>query len=171
MADCAGEFYLDLCDIGWNVIQIDAEGWRVTNDPPVRFYRRRGMEALPMLIAGGAIDRLRKYINVKYDADFHLVVAWLVAALRGHGPYPLLNVTGEPGSAKSTLLDIFSGILLTQTKRPCVHRRGTSAIYSSRRSTRTCSLTTICRHCRIGCRTRSRACRLEPVCDTPIVQG
>jgi hypothetical protein len=32
-----------------------------------------------------------------------LVVAWLLAALRGRGPYPLLALSGEQGSAKTVL--------------------------------------------------------------------
>jgi ABC-type phosphonate transport system ATPase subunit len=32
-----------------------------------------------------------------------LVVAWLLAALRSGGPYPLLAISGEHGSAKTVL--------------------------------------------------------------------
>src|SRR5262249_6505710 len=45
---------------------------------------------------------LRRSLNVQSDADFTLVNAWLVAALRPRGPYPALAVSGEQGSAKST---------------------------------------------------------------------
>ncbi len=47
------------------------------------------------------------FLNVKTAADFVLVVAWALAALRNRGPYPVLVLPGEQGSAKST----FSGIL------------------------------------------------------------
>src|SRR6185369_1490440 len=36
------------------------------------------------------------------NADWVLLLSWLVAALRGRGPYPLLAFHGEQGSAKST---------------------------------------------------------------------
>jgi hypothetical protein len=35
--------------------------------------------------------------------DFVLVVAWLLAAFRPGGPYPLLAISGEQGSAKTVL--------------------------------------------------------------------
>src|SRR5262249_45420596 len=35
--------------------------------------------------------------------DWYLLVAWMLAALRPQGPYPLLCLHGEQGSAKSTL--------------------------------------------------------------------
>jgi hypothetical protein len=41
-------------------------------------------------------------VNVEDDAQFRLLVAWLVAAQRARGPFPILCVQGEHGSAKST---------------------------------------------------------------------
>ena len=55
--------------------------------------------------AGGSIELLRPYVNVT-DEGFRLVVAWLTAALRPVGPYPILSLHGEQGSAKSTLARI-----------------------------------------------------------------
>jgi Toprim domain len=101
-----GRSYLDLCDKDWQVVEIDAADWRVIANAPVRFYRRKGMRALPVPTRGGSLTTLRKYLNVKNDDDFVLVVTWLLAALRDCGPYPVLDVTGEQGSAKSTLLTV-----------------------------------------------------------------
>ena len=39
--------YLDLTNAPWQVIEIDAAGWRVVSDPPVRFKRAKGMLPLP----------------------------------------------------------------------------------------------------------------------------
>jgi hypothetical protein len=64
------------------------------------------MLALPEPQRGGSIDELRPFVNVRTDddgRDFALAVGWLVASLRPKGPYPLLAVQGEQGSAKSTL--------------------------------------------------------------------
>ena len=36
------------------------------------------------------------------DDQWALLVAWLVAALRPSGPYPVLALLGEQGTAKST---------------------------------------------------------------------
>src|SRR5262245_27613663 len=40
-------------------------------------------------------------LNVKTDDEFVLTVAWLLAALRPIGPYPVEALAGEHGSAKS----------------------------------------------------------------------
>ena len=99
--------YLDLCDETWRAVEIDSSGWRVIDDPPVRFRRAAGMQPLPIPVPGGSIDRLRFFVNVQSEADFVLVVAWALAVLRNRGPYPVLVLVGEQGSAKST----FSAIL------------------------------------------------------------
>ena len=66
------------------------------------------MRALPAPEAGCLIEELRQFfVNVKSDDDFMLVVAWLVAALRPQGPFPILVVSGEAGTGKS----VFSRML------------------------------------------------------------
>jgi hypothetical protein len=55
---------------------------------------------------GGSVGKLRDFINVKSDEHFSLIIAWLLATLREHGPYPVLTVIGEQGSAKSTLVEL-----------------------------------------------------------------
>jgi hypothetical protein len=40
-------------------------------------------------------------VNVATEADFVLIVSWLIAALRPIGPYPVLIINGEQGSGKS----------------------------------------------------------------------
>jgi hypothetical protein len=93
--------WLDLCDDTWRAVRIDAEGWRIVDEPPVRFIRYRGMQPLPAPERGGSIEELRPFVNATDDDDFTLMVAWLVGALRPSGPYAVLGLNGEQGSAKS----------------------------------------------------------------------
>lgn len=96
-----GKIYLDLCDHQWRAVEMPRDGWRVLSDPPVRFPRARGMLTLPTPDPGGHLDELRNVINIATDDDYLLIRAWLVGALRPRGPYPVLDVHGEHGSAKS----------------------------------------------------------------------
>lgn len=45
---------------------------------------------------------LREFLNVATEDDFMLLIAWLVATYREQGPFPMLVLHGEQGSAKST---------------------------------------------------------------------
>jgi hypothetical protein len=111
VAGLDGRLYLDLTDEAWRAIEIGADGWRVINDPPVRFRRAAGMQPLPVPEKGGSVDALRAFLNVQTDADFVLVVAWALAVLRNRGPYPVLVLSGEQGSAKSTFSAILRALL------------------------------------------------------------
>jgi hypothetical protein len=102
VAGLDGRLYLDLGDPTWRAVEIDAAGWRVIENPPVRFRRAAGIKALPAPIQGGSVETLRSFLNVRSDADFVLVIAWVLAGLRDRGPYPLMVLSGEQGSAKST---------------------------------------------------------------------
>lgn len=106
-----GRLYLDLGDEAWRAVEIDATGWRIVDDPPVRFRRASGMKPMPIPVRGGSIDTLRSFLNVQCDADFVLVVAWALAVLRNRGPYPVIVLSGEQGSAKSTFSAILRALL------------------------------------------------------------
>jgi len=94
--------YLDLGDADWRAVEIDATGWRIVDDPPLRFRRPPFLRALPAPEPGNSIDSLRGFLNVRSDEDLVTVAAWAMAALRERGPYPVLVLAGEQGSAKST---------------------------------------------------------------------
>lgn len=94
--------FLDLGNENWEVVEITPSGWRIINDPPVRFRRSAGLQALPRPLHGGSVEDLRLFINAPDEDTWVMIVAWLVGALRPNGPYPILLIQGEQGSAKST---------------------------------------------------------------------
>lgn len=106
--DC---IWLDLANDKWQAVRIDKDGWQIVDNPDVTFVRPRGVLPLPTPIRGGSLDELRELINVSEDTDWMLIIAWLVAALRPRGPYPVLSVNGEQGSAKSTLCRILRSLI------------------------------------------------------------
>ncbi len=106
LANHEGKYFLDLCDKEGQVIEISSEGWKVLSakDIPVRFRRASGMLPLPVPVPGGDVRELRQFVNLQSEDDFLLLLAWLVSSLRGDAPkYSVLSITGEQGSAKSTL--------------------------------------------------------------------
>jgi hypothetical protein len=111
-----GKIYLDLCNKEWRAIEVDANGWRIVDHPPVRFRRAPGMLPLPMPVCGGSVNDLRPFLNLNKksddeDDDFVLVVAWALAVLRDRGPYPVLALGGEQGSAKTFFCSCMRALL------------------------------------------------------------
>src|SRR5262249_52890771 len=79
--------------------------------PPVRFRRSAGMLPLPLPEKGGSITALTRFLNLSTRNDLVLLVAWLLAALRPRGPFPLLAICGEQGSAKTGLAKMVRSVL------------------------------------------------------------
>jgi hypothetical protein len=102
LAAVGGRLHLDLGDPAWRVVEIGPEGWGIRTDAPVRFRRPKGLLALPEPLPGGDLAELRPFVNIASDEDWQIFVAWLLAAIRGRGPYPILQMYGERGCAKST---------------------------------------------------------------------
>jgi hypothetical protein len=111
VAEHAGRLYLDLADEHWRAVAIDRDGWKVVGCPPVRFRRSPGLLPLPVPERGGSIEALRPFLNLPNQNDFVLVVAWLLAALRPVGPYPLLAISGEQGSAKTVVSKLLRALV------------------------------------------------------------
>jgi len=61
------------------------------------------MLELPAPVRGGTLKELDKHLRMS-PSGYVLTKAWLLAALRPRGPYPVLAFTGEQGTAKSTAL-------------------------------------------------------------------
>jgi hypothetical protein len=106
-----GAIYLDLGNADWEAVEISLGGWAVISDPPVRFRRTQGMQPLPKPQRGGSVQILRPFVNVADDDNFRLLLAWLLAALRPSGPYPILVLQGEQGSAKSTTARVLRAMI------------------------------------------------------------
>lgn len=103
LASFNGKIYLDLCNDDWQILEIDADGCRVIEaaGSPVRFRRTKAMLALPTPDAGGDISKLKNFLNVD-DKNLTLILAWLVNSFRPDYPFPILLISGEQGTAKST---------------------------------------------------------------------
>jgi hypothetical protein len=94
-------YWIDLCDEAWRAILVTSAGWRIVDRPIVRFRRTKAMRPLPIPLTGGRIDYLWTLVNVPKE-DQLFVLAWLLESLRAGTPFPVLELVGEQGSAKST---------------------------------------------------------------------
>lgn len=102
VAGASGVYFLDLAEPGCSrAIRIEAGAWTVEDRPAVMFQRTEAMQPLPVPVRGGSIDPLWGIANVPQGCRL-LVLAWLVECLRPDTPFPLLELIGEQGSAKST---------------------------------------------------------------------
>lgn len=99
-----GAVWLDLANDAREFVRVDSTGWEVipAAQAPVRLVRRSGMHPLPRPERGGSIDELRRFVNLG-EQDWILLRGFVLMLLSPTGPFPILVVTGEQGSAKSTL--------------------------------------------------------------------
>ncbi|APL95971.1 hypothetical protein SIDU_16445 [Sphingobium indicum B90A] len=102
--------FLFLGDEAATVIEIDAAGWRICEEPPVQF--RQGLDRpLPLPVQGGTLADFRAFANVD-DDNLPFLLAWMVHCLIRPGlACPIAILTGPAGSAKSSLLQIVVDLL------------------------------------------------------------
>lgn len=92
---------LDIGDESWSVIEVTGDGWRVLDRSPVEFIRKGGVAPLPRPERGGSISELDRFLNVD-PPQMRLAIGWILRALSGVGPYPVMVLQGEHGTGKST---------------------------------------------------------------------
>lgn len=54
---------------------------------------------------------LEKYVPTKNQKDLALIISWLIACFKPGGPYPVLILKGEQGSAKSTTTRVLCNLV------------------------------------------------------------
>ena len=107
-----GSIWIDLGNLNWQAIEVTTSGWRIVDNPPVRFVRGTGMRPLPMPVAGtGSLDALFNLLHVEDRDDRVLITAWLVSSLLPLSSYVMLAVTGEQGSGKTTLCRVLQKLV------------------------------------------------------------
>jgi energy-coupling factor transporter ATP-binding protein EcfA2 len=79
-----------------------------------RYFRRTALTGQMPIPDRGAdledLEQLRRVLNVA-DADWELVVGWMVAVLLGDIPVPIVLLTGEQGTGKSTAARILVSVV------------------------------------------------------------
>ncbi|MCC6972213.1 MAG: hypothetical protein IT434_18525, partial [Phycisphaerales bacterium] len=94
-------YFIDLCDEAWRAIRVDQDGWNVVERPPVLFTRTKNMRPIPVPRNPGALDKLWANVNIPEDRRL-MLLSWLLDAFRPDTPFPILEFSGEQGSAKSS---------------------------------------------------------------------
>jgi len=125
------DILIDLCDSEWRVIEVTPNGWRVLEKSPVAFVRTGSMQALPKPVHGGSIAPLWQLLNVTMEQR-PLVAGALLNAFHPHGPYFVLNLVGEQGTAKSCAARIVRQ-LVDPNENPLARRRKKNATCSRKR--------------------------------------
>lgn len=102
--------YVDFCDAARQVVEINAQGWNIISKPPVKFLRSVGMLPLPSPQPGGDIKRLQKYCRFS-EAEFRLLVVYILFSYYIGVPHPMLVLISEQGSGKSTLCRMIRALI------------------------------------------------------------
>ena len=107
------EILIDLANDASEAVRITADGWTITTGESLTFRQSRASKPLPQ---PGAINHQR--LASVLPSAFHLnstdrarITAWLLAAIRPTGPYPVLVLRGPSGSGRNTLARMLRALL------------------------------------------------------------
>jgi energy-coupling factor transporter ATP-binding protein EcfA2 len=111
-----GELYLDVANDANDAWRITESGIDYVPGGPTSMRFLRGAGMLPLIEpdlttpASQLVPLLRQFIVADEDTIM-LLAAWLLGCLRPEGPYPVLTISGEQGSGKSTVLRLLRRII------------------------------------------------------------
>ena len=110
VARLTDRIYIDLCDDRWRAIEVTREGWRVVEDHPVKFRRNRNAAPLVIPVHQGNTDLIHPFLATDED-NVPLIKGFVLCALAGVSPFPIMGVSGEQGSVKSTLCRVIKRLI------------------------------------------------------------
>ncbi|MCX7411269.1 MAG: hypothetical protein NTZ32_24595 [Planctomycetales bacterium] len=96
------ETFIDLGDENWRMVRITRQGWEAVPQEEARFFRPQHVQALPEPIPGGNLDDLSNFVPTETKEEKLLLTAWLLGGLYPAVPNPIMLLTGQQGSAKTT---------------------------------------------------------------------
>lgn len=106
-----GKYYIDLGDPEWRVIELSPNGWQILDESPIKFQRSGLSMALPIPVKGsGDLNSLWDVINVRKEHRL-FVLTWIIESLRSNTPFPVCELSGEQGSAKSFIQTVLRKLI------------------------------------------------------------
>lgn len=105
------KIYIDLGDKTWKAVEVSKDGWKIIDEPPIKFRRTNSTRPLPTPVKGGNWNDLRSLINAKDEDTWILCVAWTVQAFWPKGPFAFLSFNGEPGAGKTFMQTILKVLM------------------------------------------------------------
>jgi Bifunctional DNA primase/polymerase, N-terminal len=109
-AEHQGKIYLDLGTPDWKAIEVDASGWQLILEPPVRFWRPDSLLPLPIPVTGGDLDELKELLNVD-GSSWTLIITFLLFCFCPDKTYPVLVLSAHRGSGKTAAAEIIKGLI------------------------------------------------------------
>jgi len=130
--------YIDLANEQYELVKITKKGFEIVPSKlsPVPFIRTPRMAPMCRPEPEGSLLQLRDFINAEDDNDWILIVAWLVGAMHPNGPFPILLLQGEQGSAKSTIARLLIDLIDPSTIPLCTSPRSERDLFISASKTR-----------------------------------
>jgi hypothetical protein len=124
-----GKTYIDRNSAERDVIEVDADGYRMLEQSPVKFLRSPDRGVLPIPQPGGSINDLKPFLNLYEapktrggnrvkDRDFKLVVATILGCFIPDGEFPFSLLFGPHGSSKTTTLKRIFALVDPVLKNP-----------------------------------------------------
>ena len=101
---------LDLGRPDGRTVIVEPGSWWIVDNSPVVFRRTVLTKELPEPARGGSLDGLRSLLNVSPGA-WELFVGWIVSTLVLRGGQPILFLTGEQGTGKTTVARFVAELL------------------------------------------------------------
>lgn len=115
IAEEQDNFYYDLCDADWRVVQVNAEGCHIESDPPILFSRNKNMDeqAEPdfSVESKELVALVKKHFRFKKESDTVLFSVYLVTCFLPQIAHVILVLFGEKGAAKSTTMRMVKRIV------------------------------------------------------------
>lgn len=107
------KIYIDLANENSELVEISKDGYRTipSSESPVKFIRKNGMLPMPRPETGGSVKLMNDVMNINNKNAETLISAWIIGAMNPKGPYPMLLLEGEQGTAKSTTAKLIKDLI------------------------------------------------------------
>lgn len=108
--------YLDIANDANDAWKISSAGIERVSGGPTHIRLLRGAGMLPLVEPDLSVEPsqleplLREFVHAEDDV-VTLLCAWLLGSMRPEGPYPVLTISGEQGSGKSSILRLLRRIV------------------------------------------------------------